>query len=227
MSCRLISQFVSSGAAGRFSNRTDCSRQLAYFSSLSHTKSTSSNSVEGNDDVIDTTKSETPRRNLGLAFIKEQGQQALAGTASDIQSKTKRHLLVEDERSEPSVAQIRMAHQLRQIVEDAIEQYTSKKGALFCVQGEPIAVIDVEVSPDIKQARVFWSLPYSFLLTDHRSKQIRDQTIARMQNVLEKRGGVIQGIVHNQMRSYNRPPRIYFVPAEGELLRNVMRDLLL
>lgn len=223
---RLLPQFVSS-VTGRFSNRTAFSRQVAHFSSLSNNKSTTSHSVGDNDDIIDTTKSEAPRRNLGLAFVKEQGLQALAGTASDIQSKTKRRLLVEDEQKGPSVVQIREALRLRQIVEDAIEQYTSKKGALFCIQGEPIAIIDTEVSPDLKQARVFWSLPYNFLLTDHRSKRIREQTIARMQNILEKRGSVIQGIVHNQLRSYNRPPRIYFVPAEGELLRNVMRDLIL
>lgn len=148
------------------------------------------------------------------------------GTASDIQMKTKRRLLVEDEQNGPSVTQIREANRVRQIVDDAIEQYSSKKGTMFCIQGEPIAVIDAEISPDLKQARVFWSLPYGFLLADHLSERMRKQTIARMQNILETRGGVLQGIVHNRMRSYNRPPRIRFVPAEGELLRNVLKDLI-
>mmetsp|Transcript_754 Transcript_754/g.836 ORF Transcript_754/g.836 Transcript_754/m.836 type:complete len:228 (-) Transcript_754:239-922(-) len=223
---RHIRAFVSSGEVARYFKRKDFHRHAISLSSSWKNLSTLTDPNIENGDILDTTKSETPRRNLGLASVKEQGLQVLIGTASDIESKTKRRLLVEDEQTGPSVTQIREANRLREIVDDAIEQYTSKKGAMFCVQGEPIAIIDAEISPDLKQARVFWSLPYGFLLTDRLSSRMREQTIARMQHILEERGGVLQGIVHNKMRSYNRPPRIRFVPAEGELLRNVLKDLI-
>lgn len=167
---------------------------------------------------------QTPK-NPGLASVKEQGLTVLQSTTADIISKTKRRLLLSDEDTGPTANQLREAARLKILVEDAVEKYTSHKGGLFCMMNEPIAIIDVEITEDLRQARVYWTLPYSVLLMDV-SSDVRARAIKRMQTILEERGGVLQGIVHQKLRSYYRAPKIRFVTAEGEMLRSVLKELL-
>jgi len=166
-------------------------------------------------------KPSRPSKNLGLAAVKEQGLPILESITSDVQFKAKRRLLVDDEDSGPSVAQLREANRVKIIVEDSILQH---KGQIFCVGGEPIAVIDAEISPDLKQARIFWSLPFGFLLMDKLPRAVLEKATKDMQRILEKRGGILQSIVHTQMKRYNRPPMIRFVPVESEVLRKMLQD---
>lgn len=91
---------------------------------------------------------------------------------------------------------------------------------------EPIVIVDVEITKDLRQARVFWSLPYGVLLMDGISAGMRMRSAERMQKVLDERGGVLQGLVHQKMRGYFRPPKIRFVMAEGEMLRRYLKELL-
>ena len=161
-----------------------------------------------------------------LQSIKEKGEHILHSLQSDIQSKTKRRLLLSDQDTGPSSDQLRESVRLKRFTEDAIEQYTSKRGNLFCILNEPIVIVDVEITQDLRQARVFWSLPYSVLLMDGISVEARMRAAERMQRVLEEKGGALQVLVHQKMRSYFRPPKIRFVMAEGEMLRNYLKDLL-
>ena len=165
------------------------------------------------------------RRNWGLESVKEQGLSLLENTASEIQSKTKQRLLYKDEDNGPTVLQIREAHRLKILVEDAIEQYTSKKGNTFCIKSEPIAIMDAEISADLKQARVYWSLPYGVLSMESLSLESQGIIIKKMQSILDKRGGVLKGMVHAQLRMYRRAPNIRFVPADGALLNRALKDL--
>ena len=185
-------------------------------------------------------------QNLALQSIKEQGLKILKSTTIQIQSKTQRRLLLSHEDTGPTPDQLREAHRLKLLVEDAIEEYTSRKGDMFCSGpgGEPIAIIDVEVTQDLRQARVFWSLPFSLLLMDvdrirsgsgsgsgsrgmfRDGQEMRMQAAKRMQMILEEKGGVLQGLVHRKLRRYFRPPKIRFVMAEGEMLRTVLKEIL-
>ena len=185
-----------------------------------------------------TTNSNKQHNSAALQSVKEQGIKILKSTTMQIQEKTKRRLLLSAEDTGPAPEQIKEANRLKVLVEDALEEYTSRHGALFCLQDEPISIIDVEVTPDLRQARVFWSLPFSFLLDDGISQksqrgqyrmegqEIRLKVAKRMQIILENKGGVLQGLVHRKMRRYFRPPKIRFVMAEGEMLRSVLKDLL-
>jgi ribosome-binding factor A len=166
-----------------------------------------------------------PPNNPGLHSVKEQGIKILQSLTADIQSKTKRRLLLVDEDTGPTSTQLREAVRLKSLTEDALEQYTSHKGSLFCIMNEPIAIIDVEITEDLRQARVYWSLPYGVLLMDTK-REARVKAVKRMQIILEERGGVLQGLVHAKLRSYYRPPKIRFVPAEGEMIRSVLKDLI-
>jgi len=167
-----------------------------------------------------------PRVNIALESIKEQGQHILEATITDIQSKTNRRLLVEDEDHGPTDYQIKEANRVAEFVEQAIEDYTSKRGNVFCIMNEPIVIIDCEITEDLRQARVFWSLPYEILLLEDTkiNAAMRAKLVQYMQRILEERGGVLQGMVHTKMRMYFRPPTIRFVPAEGEILRRALHD---
>lgn len=167
------------------------------------------------------------RFNKSLESIKEQGQGILEATTSDIQSKTKRHLLIEDEDHGPTIYQLKEASKVKRLVEEAIENYTSRRGNTFCIMNEPIAIVDVEITEDLRQARVFWCLPYALLLmSDNKTMNsvLREKLGARMQKILDDRGGALQGYVHSRLRSYFRPPKLRFVRAEGEMLRRSIQE---
>ncbi len=99
----------------------------------------------GNSDSI-SDMSIRPRLNKGLESVKEQGMHILEATVSDIQTKTKRRLLLEDEDTGPAVHQLKEALKLKRLVEDAVHTYTSKSDNLFCIMNAPISIIDVEVT---------------------------------------------------------------------------------
>ena len=167
-----------------------------------------------------------PRMNKGLESIKEQGKDILDATLSDIISKTKRRLLIEDEDTGPTIYQLKESMKVKRLMEDAIETYTTTNSSLFCIMNDPISIIDVEITEDLRQARVFWSLPYSIMVLDDSvvNRDTREKIVVKMQSILDERGGVLQGMVHTKMRNYFRAPKIRFVPAEGEMLRKSLQE---
>ncbi len=193
-------------------------------SSIASLSSTASGPIQSRDESQHIHYKPLP--NPGLQSVKQQGIKILQALSTDIQSKTKRRLLLSDEDTGPTAEQLREASRLKILTEDALEQYTSRKGGLFCIMNEQIAIIDVEVTEDLRQARVYWSLPYSVLLMGGVKREARAKAVKRMQRILEERGGVLQGLVHIKLRNYFRPPKIRFVPAEGEMLRKFLRDLI-
>ena len=179
------------------------------------------------DDTDNNNTKPRPRYNRGLESIKEQGETMIEATLKDIQSKTKQHLLIEDEDHGPTVYQIKEALKLRGLMEEALENAMSRHGNIFCIMNEPIAIIDVEITEDLRQARVFWSLPYALLMMgDHKiNRETREELARRMQAILDERGGILYGYVHSRLRSYFRPPKIRFVKAEGEMLRQSLQEI--
>jgi ribosome-binding factor A len=165
-----------------------------------------------------------PRKNYGLESVKEEGLGILDAITKDVKMKTKQKLYLNDENVGPTITQIQEADRIQDLMEEVLEQYVSKRGNMFCVGGDPIVIVDVEVSDDLKQARVFWSLPFNVLLNEKVKRDMRGKLVQRMQYILDERGGVLQGMLHRYLRSYHRPPRIRFVQAEGEILRKFIMD---
>ena len=73
---------------------------------------------------------------------------------------------------------------------------------------------------------MFWSLPYSVLmLRDGKlNRDTRERIEDSMQKRLNEKGGVLQGLVHEKLRSYYRPPKLRFVKAESEMLRSSLHE---
>ena len=165
-----------------------------------------------------------PRKNYVLESVKEQGLGVLDAITKDVKMKTKQTLYLNDENMGPTITQIQEAGRIHDLMEDVLEEFVSKRSNIFCVGGDLIEIIDVEVSEDIKNARVFWSLPMNVLLMENVNEDKRKKLAQRMQYILDERGGVLQGMLHNYLRMYRRPPRIRWVQAEGELLRKYILD---
>lgn len=165
------------------------------------------------------------RKNEELEAIKWEGMEALENSTKDMIRKVgNQRLLNKDEDDEgPSVRQLREAERLFRLCQQAIDEDSTSSASLR-IQGQSIVIIDVEVSRDLRQARVYWSLPYSILLRKDIPNSTLTQIQGQMQQLLQqpKYGGRIQTLVHNKLRFYY-PPKLTFVPAEQDLLR---QDLL-
>jgi ribosome-binding factor A len=163
-------------------------------------------------------------RNENLDFVKEQGLQLLEKFTRDIGSKTKQRLLIDDTDTGPTSYQLREAGRIKSFVQEAIDQYTSRFGKRFCIDHEPIVIIDAEVTADLRQARVYWCIPFSALISPTLSVDALETITNKMQKILDDHGGILQGMVHTRMKSYHHHASIRFVPAESSFLRETLQE---
>lgn len=160
-------------------------------------------------------------RNARLEEVKGLGLTHLEQTAQDVSAKASEPLFVSEEDGRPTVRQVKEANRIHAILDECIEAF-SKKDRTFSVGGDPIMILDVEVSRDLRDARAYWTLPFSLVqLPDN----VRAEIKKRMQAILEKRGGKLQALVHHRLRfKYNA--KLRFVPAEDDILATAMKDMI-
>ncbi len=172
-------------------------------------------------DVTD--EQQSPHVNIRLEAIKSAGMTQLHNQTQDLISRTRQPLFEDTDlvdvygNKKQSIAQIQEAVRIESAVHNALATYASRYDT-FNVKGHVIDVLGVEISPDLKQARVYWCLPRVLDLKGLPSSKL-EQVVKRMQTILEERGGKIQGIVHSQLRAYY-PPKLKWVAAE-----HVSKDL--
>lgn len=161
-------------------------------------------------------------KNVRLEAIKSVGLTQLHNNTQDLISRTRQPLFEENladayGNKAPSIAQIQEANALETVIIDSFAAYSSKN-TTFSLKGMCIDILGVEVSPDLRHARVYWCLPLSLDLHQLPHSKL-EQVVKRMQQRLEERGGKIQALVHTRLRA-NFPPKIKWVPAE-----HVSKDL--
>ena len=165
----------------------------------------------------------SPQINSRLEAIKAAGMTQLHNQTQDVISCTSQSLFEDVDLVDahgyknPSIAQIQEAERIECAVHEALASYSSRYDT-FNVNGQVIDVLGVEISQDLKQARVYWCLPRVLDLRGLSSSKL-EQVVRRMQKILDNKGGEIQGIVHSRLRTYY-PPKLKFVAAE-----HVSRDL--
>ena len=170
-----------------------------------------------------------PPQNIKLEAIKSVGITQLHNHTQDIIARARQPLFEDDPvdahgNKRQSIAQIQEASRMESALLDALAHYSSTNST-FSVGGHCIDVLGVEVSADLKQARAYWCLPRSLDLHTIPDLKIR-QLVMGMQQILEERGGKIQGLVHARLRAYH-PPKIVWVAAEHvskDLTRGVSLD---
>ena len=161
-----------------------------------------------------------PIPNEGLAQVKALGMPHLEATTVEIINKTREPLFLAESEMGPTPDQFAEANRIFGVLSDVMETF-SRRDVTFSIKGEPIVIIEVEVSKDLKQARVYWTLPFSVRGYD---QHVVEQVKKRMQLLLEKKGGKLQRLVHAQLRSYY-PPKLRFVPSPDDLFDESIKRL--
>lgn len=183
------------------------------------TTSTADNTTAtASDNTV--SKRPKPIRNEGLAQVKVLGMPFLEATTLNVLQKTRAPLFLPESEMGPSPNQLAEANRVFGVVSQVVETF-ARRDTTFSIKGEPIVIMQVEVSKDLKQARVYWTLPFSVMRYD---QHVVEEVKKRMQVVLETRGGKLQRLVHAQLRSYY-PPKLRFVPSPDDLFDASIREL--
>jgi hypothetical protein len=88
--------------------------------------------------------------------IKALGMPHLEATTLEIINKTREPLFLAESEMGPSPDQLAEANRIFGVLSDVMDTF-SRRDATFSIKGEPIVIMDVEVSKDLKQARIYWT----------------------------------------------------------------------
>ena len=152
-----------------------------------------------------------PRKNKAIQQVKMSGLSDLEASAKEIAEKTRKSLFDSMQDSGPDPTQIRESEMILRLVCDALEEIVVKGDTTFCIRGEPVNFFDCEVNTNMRQAKIFWCLPFSLIgIPD----EIRNQVEEKMQFIFDQRGSKLQYMVHSKLRHYY-PPRLRFEPRRN------------
>ena len=145
-------------------------------------------------------------RNFRLEAIKKEGLPHLEQTAEEAAAKAAaKPLFITAEEMGPNKRQMKEASRMHQVLDDAIEQH-SKKEATFTIRGDPIMILDVEVSQDFRHARAYWTTPLTLIdLPDDTRAEVK----RRMQTIFIEEGWCAPGDGAFQAE--------ILLPSEGEI----------
>ena len=180
--------------------------------------------------------------NPGLESVIGQGLASLTQTAKDVQSKTKKVKSIES----PSAAattgtsttttlgqklashkQLAESQRLLDVATECLDALCDKhpNHPLLTIGGEPIAILDVQVNTNAKQAKVYWSLPYGILMDDRLTRSTYQKLVTRMETNLLQGGGasLLQKMVHTRLRFYY-PPKLKLIAAPPQMVAEAVGD---
>lgn len=113
----------------------------------------------------------------------------------------------------PSIRQLKKAKQIHRMLNEELNRLSGTE-LTFCIAGESIELTQVEISPDLRHARVYWTLPYALMDT---SEQVVRSATAYMQHQLDAHGIKLKMALSRKLRQSRNVPKLRFV-AENTLL---------
>ena len=172
--------------------------------------------------------------NPGLESVIRQGMPSLNSTATHVHTKTKMTSLSNNtpKRSTTTPRQLAESQRILDVTTECLDEMVMNggngkhKSTLLAIRGEPIALLEVEVNSNARQAKVYWTLPYG-ILTDVRLTPTVYQTLMHkiQQQFMEQgAGNLLAGMVHTRLRFYY-PPRLKFHPAPSSMVVQAMEEL--
>ena len=162
-----------------------------------------------------------------------QGLASLTQTAKDVQSKTKKVKSIASQTTASgqklaSHKQLAESQRLLDVLTECLDALCDRNPdhPLVTMRGEPIAILDVQVNTNAKQAKVYWSLPYGILMDDRLTRTTYQQLLTRMETNLQQGGGasLLQKLVHTRL-SFYYPPKLKFVPAPPKMVVEAVGDI--
>ena len=176
-------------------------------------------SNNNSDDNNSGNRKQTCQHNSALEAYKQAGLQQLEEISQVIVRKAHKSLLSsaaeEKDSAKPSVKQLRLASALLGVMEDIVELYCAKEPVL-CLNGEPFEITNVEVSPDLRYAQVYWTLPVTMEGKPVAQVRVATEYIQRLLEE-EKHGKKIQHYVAGRLHRFRFVPKLRFVPEDTDL----------
>lgn len=187
--------------------------------------------------------------NPGLVSVISQGIKSLEHTAEEIQYKTRKITLSQPHRkpsfrngraAEMDPRQLAEGQRILDVASDCLEQLTlqNEKNSLqrrnvggggngLVLFGEPIVLLDCEVNRNIRQAKIYWTLPYGILLDNRINQRLYQEIMVKVQKQLVENGGakLLAKNVHTRL-SYYYPPRIKLFPATDEMVQKAIQEFM-
>ena len=184
--------------------------------------------------------------NPGLESVISQGIKSLEHTAEEIQYKTRKITLSQPHKrpsfrngraAELDPRQLAEGQRILDVASDCLEQLTlqNEKNSLqqssdsngLVLFGEPIVLLDCEVNRNVRQARIYWTLPYGILLDNRINQRLYQEIMAKVQKQLVENGGakLLARDVHTRL-SYYYPPRIKLFPATDEMVQKAIHEFM-
>ncbi|KAG7367614.1 hypothetical protein IV203_030285 [Nitzschia inconspicua] len=177
--------------------------------------------------------------NPGLASIISQGRNSLEKSAADIEHRT-RHISLSRPHKKGSFRagtleprQLAEGQRVLDVASECLEDLVvsselqlagQAKGLVLA--GEPIVFLECVVNRTIKQAKLYWTLPYGLLLDDRMNARLYRQLTTKVQQQLLEGGAtkLLSREIHRKLSSYY-PPRIQLHTATDEMVAKALKEL--
>jgi hypothetical protein len=181
--------------------------------------------------------------NPGLASIISQGIKSLEQTAADIQQKTRKASLFQLQKKsslEKGISlldprQLAEGQRVLDVASDCLDHIVrqgtmtdrQRRGLTPAGGDEPIVLLDCVVNRNVRQAKLYWTLPYRLLLDEKINQKIYQLLMVKVQGELvHPEGGgakLLARHVHARLASYY-PPRLKMVPATDEMVKRAIEE---
>jgi len=186
--------------------------------------------------------------NPGLASVISQGIKTLEQTAEEIQYKTRKITLSRPHKkatfrngraSEMDPRQLAEGQRILDVASECLEQLALRdqqsgqkqsgriSGNGLDLFGEPIVLLECEVNRNVRQAKIYWTLPYGILLDNRINQRLYQEIMMKVQKELIENGGakLLSRNVITRLSHYF-PPRIKLFPATDEMVQSAIEDFM-
>lgn len=181
---------------------------------------------EGEDAVV--ISNDRPRNKI-LEAVARDGMGYLSQTASVIQaSKHAQKSLSFDPAKvskHSSERQKAEQHRVLSTASSCLERLSRNDPGL-CLGGEPAMFIGCHVTANLRDATIYWALPYSILLSETLTNEDKALLQSKMQQIMDRKCSlqVQRGV--NAALSFYYPPKLKFEPATGDMMQAFFEDVL-
>lgn len=186
--------------------------------------------------------------NPGLASVISQGIKTLEQTAEEIQYKTRKISLSRAHKkatfrnggaADMDPRQLAEGQRILDVASECLEHLAMQdeengkqngkgigNGGLVLF-GEPIVLLECEVNRNVRQAKIYWTLPYGILLDNRINQKLYQDIMMKVQKELVRNGGakLLARDVHTRL-SYYYPPRIKLFPATDEMVQTAIAEFM-
>ena len=197
--------------------------QIVHYTTTSRGQS-SSHQQDDDDDEEEDASFEVGPKNPGLESVIAQGISSLDRTATEVRIKTKKvSSLTSDKGPSHSLKQLSERHRILEVATECIEALCQRNPHNpLSIGGEPLTLLHVDVNSTARQAKVYWTLPYSVLMDPRLTPTAYRRLMKQVETTFD--GNVLQREVHTRL-SFYFPPRLKFYPATPQMLAQVMHEI--